>query len=232
MIISINKGGLSNRIKSLASTIRYSKNFNINYKVYWNILKSYKKNNHILNCPFNLLFKNNIEIKKINETDKPHISDKLLILETDEIPDDFNKFKTKCKKVNKIYNKKFIDFMYNKIPQKIKDEYIACFKELKLVEELENEVNNFSNYFNEKTISLHIRSWNRPNEKGRSCLYNLNKFENEMNKYDKSYKFFLATDSINTQKILKKKYKNRILTYPRKTDLDSSCQIQKVFKKI
>jgi len=222
MIISINTGGLSNRIKSAASIIRYSKNFKINYKVQWKVLSSYKKNNHILNCPFNLLFKNDIEIKKINETDKPHISDKLLILETDEIPDDFNKFKTNCKKVDKIYNKKFIDFMYNEIPQKIKDEYIECFKELKLIKELDKIVNNFSKNFNDKTISLHIRSWNRPNEKGRSCLYNLNKFEDEINKYDKSYKFFLATDSLKTQKILKKKYKNRILIYPRKTDLNNS----------
>ena len=64
MIISINTGGLSNRIKSVVSIIRYSKNFNINYKVRWKVLSSYKKNNHILNCQFNLLFKNNIEIKK------------------------------------------------------------------------------------------------------------------------------------------------------------------------
>ena len=42
--------------------------------------------------------------------------------------------------------------MYNRIPQKIKDEYIECFKELKLKEELENEVNNYMKNFNDKTI--------------------------------------------------------------------------------
>jgi len=224
MIISTNNGGLSNRIKSLVSVIRYSKKFNTEYKIKWDILSSYKKNSHILNCPFNILFKNNIILTKNikSENDIYYSSHCLKIFDDDNLPENFNNFKSKCSRKFVKPSNKIVDFMYNKIPQKIKDEYIECFKELKLKEELENEVNNFSNYFNDKTISLHIRSWNRPNEKGRSCLHNLNKFENEMNKYDKSYKFFLATDSINTQKILKKIYKNRILTYPRKTDLDSS----------
>jgi len=95
MIVANNINGLSNRIKTIISVIRYSKKFNIEYKVYWQILSKYRKNNHILNCPFYLLFKNNIEIKKIKkikETDKIHTTDKLLIFENDEIPDDFNKF--------------------------------------------------------------------------------------------------------------------------------------------
>ena len=53
MIISINEGGLSNRIKSLVSVIRLSKYNNKEYKVYWKVLNSYKKQNHILNCSFN-----------------------------------------------------------------------------------------------------------------------------------------------------------------------------------
>jgi len=93
--------------------------------------------------------------------------------------------------------------MYNEIPQKLKDEYKDYFKELKLKEELENEVINFSKNFDDKTISLHIRSWNRPHEKGRSCLHNLSQFENEIDKYDSNFKFFLATDSSKVKKNLK-----------------------------
>jgi len=85
-------------------------------------------------------------------------------------------------------------------------------------------VHDFSKLFSDKTISVHIRSWNRPNEKGRNKLHNIVKFENTMKKYDKSYTFFIATDSQNVKNYFLNKscLKNRILTFPRKTTLDNS----------
>ena len=78
MIISTNKGGLSNRIKSLVSCIRYSKKNNIKYGVCWEVLDSYRTNHHILNCSFSKLFKNKIEKLK-TKNDIVYCSDCLKI---------------------------------------------------------------------------------------------------------------------------------------------------------
>ena len=59
-IISNNKGGLANRIKSWVSTIKISKRRHTNYKVFWQVLDSYSNNNHILNCKPELLFSNDV----------------------------------------------------------------------------------------------------------------------------------------------------------------------------
>ena len=55
MIISTNVGGLSNRIKSLVSCIRYSHEYNMEVGVYWLVLDSYQKNLH-LRLSFKLLY--------------------------------------------------------------------------------------------------------------------------------------------------------------------------------
>ena len=85
-------------------------------------------------------------------------------------------------------------------------------------------MHDFSKLFSDKTISVHIRSWNRQNEGSRHKLHNIKMFENTMKKYDKSYTFFIATDSQNVKNYFLNKscLKNRILTFPRKTTLDNS----------
>ena len=222
MIISINKGGLCNRIKSLVSVIRISKIENDEYKVLWEVLNNYKKDKHILNCPFNLLFENNICINNISNN-QCYDSHCLYIYDKDNIPKNFNNFNSNCSRsFSKKYDNKTIDFMYNKIPEILKNEYIKYFKILKPIQKLQTEIDNFSKKFNEKTISLHIRSWNRKNEKERKSLYNLDNIENEIKKYDESYNFYLASDCQEVKNELHKKYSNRILTYPRKTTLDNS----------
>ena len=65
MYVSTNSSGLSNRLKSLVSVIKLAEENNSDYKVKWDILDDYDKNNHILNCSFDKLFENNIEIKEI-----------------------------------------------------------------------------------------------------------------------------------------------------------------------
>ena len=226
MNISSNEGGLSNRIKSLVSVIRLS-NYNKNeYKVYWKVLDSYKKNNHILNCSFNQLFQNNIEVNKINKKSNIYNSHCLLILEIDNLPKNFNNFKSNCSKkfsINDKFNRN-IDFMYNKIPQHIKNEYIQYFKELKLIPELHQKVVDFSEKFNETTVSVHLRSWNRKNEGSRrDYLFNIKKFEKQMLNF-KETSFYLASDSKEVIQYFtnKSELKDKIIIYPRKTNLDTS----------
>lgn len=223
MIISNNEGGLSNRIKSLVSVIRISKIKNTEYKVCWDILNDYNKKKHILNCPFNSLFKNDILVNIIPSESIQYNNHCLYICNNDKIPKKFNNFESNCKKTfSKKYGSKTIDFMYNKIPLELKNEYINYFKLLKPIDKLKKKIDKFCKNFNSKTISIHIRSWNRKNENGRSNLFNYNKFENEIEKYDNSYNFFLCSDSQKVKDYFKNKYGDRILLYPRKTDLDTS----------
>jgi hypothetical protein len=222
MIVSNNKGGLSNRIKSIVSVIRISKIKKIEYKVLWRVLNNYKEENHILNCPFDLLFKNDILIDNLDTNDN-YNSHCLFISKEDNIPKDFNNFNSKCKKKkSKKFGNRTIDFMYNEIPQILKNEYIEYFKILEPVKQLQTEIDEFSKKFNEKTISIHIRSWNRKNEQVRKILFNLDNIENEIEKYDETYNFYLASDCQEVKDKLNKKYGNRILIYPRKTSLDNS----------
>lgn len=227
MIISINEGGLANRLKTLASCIRLDKD---NYGIKWVILDDYNKNTHILNCPFNKLFQNDIEVSNIKKEDKVLKDPYLIIKDTDKIPNNFNNFKSNCSRGFKCQdpNNRNIDYMYNKIPKVIKYDFINCFKKIEPIDELKKCINNFSKKFNEYTISVHIRSWNRNGEKSRrNGLYNIDKFEKEMGKYDNNYNFFISTDSEEVRNYFseKSKLKNRILFYNRKTSLDNSRDI-------
>ena len=58
MIISVNAGGLCNRLKSLISCIRYADENDIDVRVFWEKSNDYNKRSHLLNCRFNKLFKN------------------------------------------------------------------------------------------------------------------------------------------------------------------------------
>ena len=224
MYISTNKGGLSNRIKSLISCMKLADEYNTEYKVKWDIIDNYKNVHHLLNCSFSNLFINDIEITKIDKNDKIYNSHCLSISDKDNLPHNFNTFKSNVKKKSFTKNDRFnrnIDFMYNKIPDNVKINYIKYFKILKLIPNLELIVNEFSKQFNEKTISVHIRSWNRKNEGSRSILHNIKDFINIMNKYPNN-NFYLSSDSQKVLNHLKDIFKERLLIYPRKTSLDNS----------
>jgi len=224
MFISINNSGLSNRIKSLVSCIKLAEENNKDYKVKWDILDNYKSNIHILNCSFDKLFINNIEINKINKKDKIYNHHCFAISDKDNLPKNFNTFNPK---INKTFNlndryRRNIDFMYNTIPDNVKINYIKYFKILQLCPELEERVNEFSKKFSKNTISIHIRSWNRNGEKGRQDrLFNLKNFIEIINKYPNN-NFYLSSDSQKVINELKEKYKEKILIFPRKTSLDNS----------
>lgn len=67
--------------------------------------------------------------------------------------------------------------------------------------------------FTDKTISVHIRTWNRNGENGRrKYLFNIEKFEKKMLEFDNTYNFFICSDSQEVINNFKnnKKFKNRI----------------------
>ena len=222
MIISTNQGGLSNRIKSYVSCLRLDNDA----KIKWDVLDSYKTKNHILNCCFDKLFKNEIEVKKIFKEDYTYNSHCLLILDSDNLPINFNTFNSNCSvsfsKSDKLNRN--IDFMFNKIGDKLKEEYINHFKILKPIDKLQKKIDEFSKNFN-NTISVHIRSWNRNAEQSRrNYLFNVKKFEKKMSEFDSKYKFYLASDSSDVLQYFntKSQFKDRILIFPRQTLLDTS----------
>ena len=98
-----------------------------------------------------MLFKN-----KIISNDKKNIiykSPYFIIFPDDNIPKSFNTFQSKCNKAYKKTGSQNIDFMYNMIPSNVKNDYIECFKILKLVNNLQNIVDEFSKLFSDKTNS-------------------------------------------------------------------------------
>lgn len=220
LMISTNNGGLSNRLKSYISALRLDPNA----KIYWPILDSYKTHNHILNCSFSKLFKNDVEVTT-NSQNNIYNSHCLAIKESDTLPKNFNTFQSNCSvKFSKSDElQRNIDFMYNKIPNRIKNEYIQIFKILNPIDELQNKINQFSQQFNDKTISLHIRSWNRNKEMGRrSYLFNIQKYEKQMDTYDNTYTFYISTDSQQVKDYFEQQKKYKVIFYPRNSDLNTS----------
>lgn len=243
MIISTNTGGLSNRIKSLVSVMRYANIVGTDCGILWKRLNDYSKNNHILNCYYRDIF----NIKGVSNVcvsseeylyyDTLYNSHCLWITDRDNVPVNFNNFNSKCgvKFSTNDKHRRNIDFMYNKIPTPIIDAYKPYFQRLKLIPELEQKVNDFAiNNFDEYTVSMHVRSWNRNGEKGRrDYLFDIAKFEKVMEEkmeehFNQNYlgncKFFLTTDSQEVKDYFTKEsqYKDSIITYPRETSLNTS----------
>jgi hypothetical protein len=242
MIISTNNGGLSNRIKSLVSVLRYGEMVNSCCGVLWKKLNDYSKNNHILNCEFKDIFDMNIiyNVTKNCEEylyyDTLYNSHCLMVFDEDDIPINFNNFDSGCPVKFSINDKRKrnIDFMYESIPINVINAYTPYFRKLKLTSSLDQKINEFAlENFNENTTSVHIRSWNRNSEASRrEHLFDIRKFEEEIERriYNfetegiENYNFFLATDSQDVREYFTNEYqyKDRIIVYLRNTSLDTS----------
>lgn len=224
MIISYNNGGLCNRIKSWVSCQRYGFENNMSYKIIWEVLDNYDKNQHILNCKFNKLFQNDCELKIYPKVSyKSHRSPNLIIFNSDKLPNNFSKFKSNCKKEfvpNDIYQRN-IDFEYLRIPDNVIQNYLPFFQNIKLIPEIESKINLFCKNLNSDTVSLHIRSWNLPNEKIRKHLFNIKKIKEKL-KTLQNRQILLVTDNRNLIKELKE---FNIITYPRISNIDRNSEL-------
>ena len=100
---------------------------------------------------------------------------------------------------------------------------VFAVKTLKPIDTLQNKINSVSEQFNEKTVSVHIRSWNRNKEVGRrSQLFDLEKYKNEMKKYDNTYTFYISTDSQQVKDYFHNQTDFNLIFYPRSSDLNTS----------
>ena len=227
MIVAHNQGGLGNRIKCIVSCLRYGDQNQIPCRIHWPIVKDYETNHHLLNCPFSELFQNPLEIDKIDEEMETYESHCLKIFDSDNLPDNFDTYEPNYAKHqgNDIRGRN-IDFNYQKIPEKVRYQYVKYFSQLELRPQLSKKVNEFSKKFSSHTISVHIRSWAGQNEEGRNYILfqkGIEKFESEMLKY-KNHNFFLSSDSEKVLEYFQKKsiLQKRIICYPRNTSLKNS----------
>ncbi len=227
MIVATNNGGLANRMRCIASCYKFSENKTLEYSVKWKVLDDYGKNTHILNCPFNMLFSNDIEYKGVKDSNYEYNSHCLLIEDRDSVPNGFNTFVSGCRvrfATNDRHGRN-IDFMYKAIPDGIKNRYINAFGILSPIPELMDKINHFaSKNFDKNTVSVHIRSWNRNGEASRrNDLHKLEKYESEMRKHE-GCRFYISTDSSSVIEYFKnnKQWMDRVIFYDRKTDLDTS----------
>ena len=231
MIIAANSGGLANRMRCIASCYKFSEDKTLTTGVVWKVLDDYRRDNHILNCPFSLLFENKIEYDSKKEVFGPlyeYKSHCLLIEDVDNIPDNFNTFKSNCtvKFIKNDGRGRNIDFMYSKIPGNIRDKFINAFRMLRPHSELKEIIDSFSREnFDDDTISVHIRSWNRNAESSRrDYLHDLKKYEREMRLCSPHSRFFISSDSSEVLRYFREseEWGKRVIFFDRKTDLDSS----------
>ena len=141
----------------------------------------------------------------------PYSTWRLIIFEDDDIPIGFSQ--NVC-----IFSPsgQSIDFEYERIPKKIKTEYIKLFKRLILADGIRNKVDSFAkNNFNKDTVSVHIRAWCDPlgvrGIKKRIVKFNLNDFISAMKREDDNKNFFITSDSDDVVDKIKKEFGKRIV---------------------
>jgi hypothetical protein len=220
MIVASNGSGLGNRIKAIISCLRVSPEA----KVYWPQVPG------VFSSEFSDLFENNIEVSNISG--RKYDSWRMLVLPTDPIPDGFSIVTADVDRIGRKFshtnsNGRNIDLEYSRIPRVVLDDCVEKLGVLKINKKVVQWVNETSKTFTEKTVSVHIRSWEDqdPDEESRlrqKHFFNLNNFLEEMYKFDNDTNFFVCSDSENIIKKLKKIFGTRILTYERHSDLETS----------
>ena len=222
-IISCSTDGMASRFKTWASALRIDKNC----KVFW-----WPK--QLKHANFKDLFKLDDFVSELPPKDMNFIlygEPLLLPLPDDDIDDNFtdkNLFKDKVKLGYNVESKRRLDWEFFRIPDKIKEEYVNKFSLIKskIRDDIIGEVENFSKRFNDKTISVHVRSGmgipieGIADEEKRS--FKSEEFINTMESYSDDYTFFVSSDEYFEKDFnkffldrLKDKFGNRIFHYKR-----------------
>lgn len=220
-------GGLCNRLKYLIGVWRRSDKFNKSLKIIWRPVRG------IMGCHLRDLFENDFNFvdKKPDDTSEENFYGNSgpchrFCLFPDDIPENFGKTKPVTEKDLECWKniqdppKPFqsIDFEYHRIPETLKKELVSYFNKLQPVKEIREIIEKESEKIDDNTIGLHIRRGDHMTKNDRN-MGSDDKFfsliDNEIKK-NKNVKFFLATDGINTEKIFKRKFRDRIIIYQKR----------------
>lgn len=197
--------GFSNRIKNIVSCYRMSDDV----EILWDKVVSRCRNQIDISI---LDYFPNLKLTDTIEGKESRIGWRLEVFD-DDLPEGFEEDKNLSKSTCSS-NGQGIDFEYQRIPQKVKDSYIQCFKKLDINPIILEMVNSFSEKeFDQDTISVHIRSWFDCGQR-QNMFYNIQKFFDIMDQYEYG-KFFIATDDQSILPEIKLRYgESRIITYP------------------
>ena len=228
IFVSINPGGISNRLKCLISMWRFADKENGKLLLYW-------PKNKTCNINFSDLFENNIkEIDKkglleiFKNKDFCLFDESLNVLE--KTPKKYllseswrwELFKDEIKKgfgkENPSKDGRNIDFEFEKIPEKLRKEFLFYLKKLKPIEKIRKKIVKLEEEYNLKNlVGVHLRQGDFLNySDGMEKIANVKRMSNEMNKILKenpSQKFFLCTDSSEAERKIKEIFPNKIFTF-------------------
>lgn len=230
-IISICPGGLCNRLKCLISCLRISDKYNRELAINW-------PKNWACGAEFNELFDNHIKSISIDELEKIE-REKNYFFYTDrnnlilpnrekEVITDTWRFCLFEEEVSSGFSRevppKFgesIDFEYDRIPKKVKRKILSEINKIKIKKEILKIVEDFSKKNNvSESIGLHIRRGDIVNSKdGWGKISDEEKFIGKIKQIlisSPNQTFFLATDSTETEKIVKEMFGKNIVTYSKK----------------
>ena len=210
MIVSTIDSGLGNRIKCLLSCMRIDDNT----KLIW-------PRNGSTSCDFNKLFENDLEIVYIPENAETRFNERLLVLDSDDIPEGFaqehpdkNFDNNKLRKKVELNNGRNIDHEYERIPESIKESYIEQVRKLKPVKYISKEIESFAfKNFNKNTVSVHMRSW--ANDPRRQCLFSFESYFKYMDEMTDN-NFFVCADHQSCIDTLKERYGDRVFDYSKR----------------
>ena len=213
IIVAANPGGIANRIKCLVSMWRLSEEFNKKFYLYW--IK-----NKTCGASFSDLFENDfseISKEKLKEipAEECFLSQTFrFITLTDEIPDKFAKVYPTTRGNN-------IDFEFERIPQKVRENLLLYLKLLKPIKNIKYIVDHFAEKYDvENLVGVHVRRDDFLYGKERLGDVSSNeKFFEKMKEIlnnDPSTKFFVCTDSQETEDEFIKEFGDKIIVYPKK----------------
>ncbi len=231
LIISSSAGGLGNRLKCLISILRLSKELDRRPVLYW-------PKNVLMGCNFNVLFKKSPfkkdNLKEINEKELKNILKDDYDFYREWLDNIYSKKKVlllQCwryillpKEIKKGFAKEYptlkgnnIDFEFERIPQEIKKTILKEIKKFKPSKEIKKEVEKYTKKYDFKNmIGVHVRRTDfQTSPDGRGKISDNMTFFKRMNEFvkkDNSIKFFLCTDSKETEKEFKKIFGEKIIS--------------------
>lgn len=213
-VVSFNLGGLSNRIKCLISAMRYSDRLSRKLILCWPASPS-------CNCHFSGLFENKIsEINRKEAEDLLAAADDKYFMVTswamatfpeDNIPDNFTRFRSSG-------TGKDIDFEYDRIPLKARENILEYVNRLQPVQYIRKEIDEYSKKFRDDTVSLIIRTWKdetKSDHRNWMKLFSINNVYATIKKITAS-SIFVSCDSQWVIENLYNRYGEKILFYPKK----------------
>jgi hypothetical protein len=228
------RGGLANRMRVIATGILLSKQLHMELKCIWD-------ENWELNCPFNDIFEpiegiQFLEKKKVyylfrSEVDKKSLARNMIKFLNYFIAKEYNIIGNH--EVRKIHDG-IIDVNTYRTNNKINyfrtcEELSDDMSELKCFvpkPELKLEISKHCRNFNKKTIGVHIRrtDHNISIQKSPTELF-IKRIAKDINN-DPQINFFLATDDIKTESILKSEFGDKIYSIKKEYSRDNSQGIK------